>query len=218
MKRLFSIGIIVMQIFGMLIPSINTAPSDTPRPAEPITFSDIEEEPPEIALPEDEIARPAEVDYDIEGIDEFLRPDLIPVVEEIASQYQICPELIEAIIERESRGISDIYASEGSYGLMQVYKRWHIDRMARLGVTDLFDEYSNILVGTDYLNNLTEIYGDDLYLVLGKYNGQSDCAEGVPNEYAQVIIDRAAELEQLHDYHMSISVRENIVHSTGGIK
>lgn len=182
-----------------ITPAPATAVQETPAPV-------VEDEPEEIPIT-----------YKTDGVEEFLRPDLIPYIEEVSAQYGVKAELVEAMIETESKGQAT--ATCGScQGLMQVSRRWHKDRMDRLGVTDLYDERGNILVGVDVLCAYHDQYGDDLYLVLGKYNGQSDCAEGVPNEYAQVIIDRAAELEQLHDYHMSISVRENIVHSTGGIK
>lgn len=90
--------------------------------------------------------------------------------EDIGEQYNICPELIQAIIERESS--YDPYAKNGNcLGLMQVSSRWHSDRMEKLGVSDLYDPYSNILVGTDYLAELFDEAiesgrGDDLYYVL----------------------------------------------------
>lgn len=44
--------------------------------------------------------------------------------------------------------------------------------MERLGVDDLFDPYSNILVGADYLMELAEKHGD-VALVLSIYHGES---------------------------------------------
>ena len=41
---------------------------------------------------------------------------------------------------------------------MQVRRRWHEDRMARLGVTDLADPYGNFRVGCDYLAELLGKY------------------------------------------------------------
>lgn len=136
--------------------------------------------------------------YQTEGVEEFMRPDLVPYIKEVCDSYGVKAELVEAMIERESKGIADC-SYEGCYGLMQVYKKWHTDRMERLGVSDLYDEKGNILVGVDILMEYQELYGDDLYLVLGMYNGQDDCAEGVSNEYAEWIINRAYDLEQLHD-------------------
>ena len=126
--------------------------------------------------------------------------------EEIGEQYNICPELIMAIIERESSGQAD--AVNGSCkGLMQVSERWHCDRMEKLGVTDLYDPYSNILVGTDYLVDLIERY-EELPMVLMTYNGSSDAAERMESgnftEYATGIIERAEDLEKLRLYNGGI--------------
>ena len=126
---------------------------------------------------------------------EFVRPDLIPTIESIAAQYGVSPELIEAMIETESQGISSV--SNGScIGLMQVSTRWHADRAQRLGV-DLHTDEGNIAAGVDYLMELAE-ESDDLYYVLATYNGQSDAAEGKANGYADKILERAEELEYVH--------------------
>lgn len=118
-------------------------------------------------------------------------------------EYGISPELLMAIIERESRGDPGV-SSEGCYGLMQVAKKWHCQRMKRLGVTDLYDTDQNIHVGTDYLADLYKEHGD-IYLVLMTYNMGYDTAarlykQGKYSDYAQSIIDRAQELELLHEY------------------
>ena len=121
--------------------------------------------------------------------------------EEIGAKYNICPELLEAIIEQESSGNPNAVGVYGDIGLMQVIPKWHRDRMQRLGVTDLYDPYSNILVGTDYLMELAEEY-EDLATVLMIYNGSSNavsrCEAGNYTEYAKSIMERSAELERLH--------------------
>lgn len=126
---------------------------------------------------------------------------------EIGGMYNICPELIQAIIERESG--YDPYAKNGNcIGLMQVSSKWHTDRMKELGVTDLYDPYSNILVGTDYLAELFDEAiksgrGDDLYYVLMRYNLKTSTAnsrweEADYTDYAIEVSERAAELEREH--------------------
>lgn len=126
---------------------------------------------------------------------------------EIGEKYNICPELIQAIIERESG--YDPYAKRGScIGLMQVSEKWHSDRMEELGVTDLYDPYSNILVGTDYLAELFDESiqsgrGDDIYYVLMRYNLKTSTANslwdsGEYTDYAIEVSERAAELEREH--------------------
>lgn len=124
----------------------------------------------------------------------------IDYIEVIAEEKNICPELIEAIIEQESSW--DPKAKNGDcIGLMQVSLKWHRDRMERLGVSDLLDPYDNILVGIDYLAELFEKY-EDPALVLMIYNGDCKfprCLEtGEMSEYASKILERSAELERLH--------------------
>lgn len=121
---------------------------------------------------------------------------------EICGSYNICPELVMAIVERESSGKAD--AKNGScIGLMQVSERWHKDRMEKLGVTDLYDARGNILVGVDYLSELSTKY-NDLPLTLMVYNGSSDAMlraeSGDYTDYAKDVINRSIELEGLHEY------------------
>ena len=75
-----------------------------------------------------------------------------------------------------------------SYGYMQVQPRWHKDRMARLGVTDLLDPYSNFLVGCDFLAELLAKY--DLPNALTYYNSGSPGY----NQYARDVINYMNEL------------------------
>ena len=70
--------------------------------------------------------------------------------------------------------------------------------MERLGVTDLTDPYDNILVGVDYLQELTRRYVDQA-MVLMIYNGDSRAWKfwetGEMSKYAAKILERAEELE-----------------------
>ncbi len=121
----------------------------------------------------------------------------------IGAEYGICPELLMAMIERESSGNADAFNSAGDFGLLQVNQSWHYERMEKLGVTDLYDPYSNILVAADYLKELFEEH-EDLYIVLMKYNMNHKMAEtlysqGNYSEYAIEVAERAWELEQLHE-------------------
>lgn len=85
---------------------------------------------------------------------------------------------------------------------MQISPRWHRDRMECLGVTDLFDERSNILVGADYLAELFEKY-EDAAVVLMIYHGEKDAIkkaeQGDISNYAIGILERTAELERIHE-------------------
>lgn len=116
-------------------------------------------------------------------------------------EYDISPELLMAIIEKESSGKPEVYNGK-CQGLMQVSAKWHKDRMARLNCDNLFDEEQNIHVATDFLAELVEEYGD-MRLVLMMYNMRKDTAlenwrKGEITPYATEIIKRAEELEKIH--------------------
>ena len=113
--------------------------------------------------------------------------------------YQICPELLEAVIEEESNGDPDAVGELGEIGLMQIYPKYHRIRAEHLKVYNLFDPEGNILVGADYLAELFELY-EDPGTVLMAYNGTKDAIErgrrGDYTDYAEKVMKRAAQLEQ----------------------
>lgn len=119
----------------------------------------------------------------------------------VAEQYNIAPELIMAIIETESSGKAN--AKNGSCkGLMQINVSCHKDRMNRLNVTDIYDPYSNVLVGADYLYELFTEY-EDAELVLMLYSGKPNAIKlyesGQITNYARNIIKRSDELQKLKE-------------------
>lgn len=143
------------------------------------------------------VAAPAPVGA---GGDTPLTAAQIGICEEAGEEYGICPELLEAIMERESGG--QRYAANGSCkGLMQVSVRWHADRMARLGVSDPYDERGNVMVAADYLADLFAEC-DDPALVLMEYHGEGGARErarsGEASAYAEGILERSAQLERMH--------------------
>lgn len=77
-----------------------------------------------------------------------------------ACSYGLDPALVIAVIWRESCYQVDAVGDAGqAIGLMQIQPRWHVERMDRLGVTDLGDPRSNILVGCDILAEVIGQYG-----------------------------------------------------------
>lgn len=130
----------------------------------------------------------------------YIQEQYVETCVQIGEEYAICPELLMAMIERESRG--DASANNGGCkGLCQISEKWHEDRMERLGVTDIFDPEDNIRLCADYLCELGAEY-EDIGLVLMKYHGESDAEEkaeqGILSEYAEWILERSEELERAH--------------------
>lgn len=123
--------------------------------------------------------------------------DVYEIAVEVGEEYNICPEFLQAMAFYESSYKPD--SKNGNcVGLMQISTKWHTERAERLGVTDLYDPYGNMLVAADYLIELFHEYGD-IGVVLMKYNGDSRALEdGYLSEYAQRILTMSAELERMH--------------------
>ena len=78
-----------------------------------------------------------------------LDADLQAFIINECSAYDIDPALVMAVIDRESEFRADAVGDNcNSFGLMQIQKRWHEDRMERLGCDDLMNPYQNVTVST----------------------------------------------------------------------
>ena len=136
------------------------------------------------------------------GIDSKLPEEYTQYCEEAGRIYNICPELLEAIIEAESGGDPDAVGQAGEIGLMQIYPMYHMNRMEDIGVRYLFDPRSNIFVGADYLAELFEEH-KDTGTVLMVYNGVQNAKErgkiGNYTEYAKSIMKQTISLERARE-------------------
>lgn len=124
--------------------------------------------------------------------------------------WSLCEErginyyVVVALIERESRYKWDASGdNENSKGYMQIYEKWHKDRMEAEGVTDLYNPYGNIRVGLNFLQELTGGGANaDYHYVLMSYNmGESRAKElfemGIcTSDYSTTILQRAQEIQQ----------------------
>lgn len=140
----------------------------------------------------------------IDADDTYISEEIQSLCDEIGNQTGYCPEFLMSIIESESSGRQ--YAENGSCkGLMQINTDWPeiADYMNTHGYTDIYDYETNIRLGCYVLDQKREIYGDNIYAVLMAYNGSSNVSERVENEdytdYAVEVVNRAWELERLHD-------------------
>ena len=129
-------------------------------------------------------------------LDEDLQLHIIKLCEE----HNISPALVFAVIEQESRFDASAVGDDGkSMGLMQIYQKYHQDRMDKLGCGDLMDPYDNVKVGVDYLAELFNM-NPDIYWVLHSYNGGIAYANERMqtrnySDYAVNVAARAKELE-----------------------
>lgn len=122
---------------------------------------------------------------------------IVEITERVGEQYDICPELLQAIAWRESRFDADAVNASGTcFGLMQVSEKWHSHRMN--DGENLLDPETNIRVATEYLSELFERY-EDPAIVLMIYNGDSRWSKSnYISGYAEDILSLSAELEDFH--------------------
>lgn len=135
--------------------------------------------------------------YDID-----LDTDLQQRIFDICDEKGIDPTIVIAMAWVESRHTVDAIGDHGnSLGLMQIQPRWSLERMERLGVTNLLDPYQNVLVGIDILAEKLDKYDGNVSMALMAYNaGDSGAynnwfADGVyTNQYSENVMAYATSL------------------------
>ena len=109
---------------------------------------------------------------------------------QLCSQYGIDYSVVFSVIQQESHFNPNAVSASGSgaSGLMQIIPRFSAGRMAKLGVTNLFDPASNILVGVDMLAEYYYATGSwTAALTLYRYGTASGSSD-----YAQLILSQAS--------------------------
>jgi soluble lytic murein transglycosylase-like protein len=96
-------------------------------------------------------------------------PQLARNIDTVATEYKVDRTLILSVVWGESRCKPEAHGKSDDRGLMQVIPKWHGRRMARLGVTNLFDPLQNLRTGTDFLSALGVT--EDPVHALATYNG-----------------------------------------------
>lgn len=114
------------------------------------------------------------------------------IVEQAASIYNVDPNLIYAVIKRESSFNKDAVSQSGAKGLMQIMDPTAKQMARRIDSIDdknydVFDPYTNIHIGTKYLSYLIKYFDGNYYLAIIAYNagmGRVDTwLEAEYNEY-----------------------------------
>ncbi len=126
---------------------------------------------------------------------------IIKLSEQIGKEYNICPELLQAMAFKESTFRPK--AENGTcIGLMQINEPFHRERMDKLGINDLYDPKQNMIMAADYLIELFEKH-EDIGIVLMVYNGSKNPEEyvtrtGKLSDYAEQVLELSAVLEEQH--------------------
>lgn len=111
-------------------------------------------------------------------------------------------EIVFALIEKESSCRYDAVGDDGcSVGYMQLYQKWHTERMEELNCHDLLNPYQNVMVGVSYLAELQGRFGN-IEDVLAAYNyGPTGAQKHLWSKgkhwysYNEQIVERANELK-----------------------
>jgi len=106
-------------------------------------------------------------------------PELLELVDSIATEQGIDPFLARAVIQAESAFYTRARSRTGALGLMQLMPK----TAERFGVLDPFDPRQNITGGVKYLRWLSDNFNGDLPKVVAAYNaGEAAVARygGIP--------------------------------------
>ena len=90
---------------------------------------------------------------------------------EASKQYNVEPYLVASIINSESSFDKCVVSQKGAVGLMQIMPSTAsmVAKQLKLSEYDLFDEQTNIKIGTYYLSTLLSYFGD-LSVAICAYN------------------------------------------------
>lgn len=106
--------------------------------------------------------------------------ELRAAIDDAARREGLTPDLLRAMIGKESGFRPCAVSRRGAQGLMQLMPA----TQSEYGVTDPFDPKQSIDAGARMMKRLLDRYGGDLALALGAYNagpGQVDRHGGVPD-------------------------------------
>jgi soluble lytic murein transglycosylase-like protein len=111
--------------------------------------------------------------------DPIAESDLASIVRENAIAQNMSPDLIRAVIRRESASYSCAVSPKGAIGLMQLMP----ETSQQFGA-DPFDARQNVEAGSKYLKQLLTRYKGDQKLALAAYNAgpaRVDAVGGIPD-------------------------------------
>lgn len=109
---------------------------------------------------------------------------------EAGRRVGLTPELLIAIMHKESTFRPKVQNRYGAQGLMQVVRRWHREKLK--ASESLFDPAVNVRVGADILEEYLESVGGDLSKALAKYSGNS-------RGYANKVLGESRKLAHVAD-------------------
>ncbi len=120
-----------------------------------------------------------------------------PMVQEASQREGLTPDLLRAVIQKESSYLPCAVSADGAEGLMQLMPGTAAD----LGVENPFDPRQNVDGGAKYLKQMLDRYGSNLMLALAAYNAGPSRTDNagvlpLPAETASYVSDILQKLGQ----------------------
>ena len=116
------------------------------------------------------------------------------IIGKAASENDLDPDLIRAVIKTESGFRADAVSAKGAKGLMQLMPGTARD----LGVKNPFDPEENIKAGSRYLKGLLDRYDGDRDLALAAYNWGMGNVERKPGRFPRETLDYIARVNRYY--------------------
>lgn len=162
------------------VPTEPTQPAPTePAPTEPVPTEPVPTEP----AP----TEPADQPQEAYVPNVALSGQLTYYTLSLCSQYGVDSSIIFSVMYQESKFNPSAVSGSGAIGLMQIIPRFSQARMSKLGVADLYDARSNILVGVDMLAEYYYAEGSWIGALTRYRYGTSSGS----TDYAAMILSRA---------------------------
>ena len=140
--------------------------------------------------------------YFVDIVDGYITEESIfSICKDVGNKYGIDPYILQSIAYTESRYYVRAAGSSNDTGLCQIVPKWNQDRIKRLGITDLYDPYSSILLCAEIMDELKGYeHGNDISYVLMAYNMGATGAKkkyesGYISDYAKKVLAKKKELE-----------------------
>jgi soluble lytic murein transglycosylase-like protein len=141
-----------------------------------------------------DVAMPAAVLSPQAFCEAIVQPELIRMIDNVASRQDIDPSLVREVARQESGFRPCAVSAKGAEGLMQLMPQ----TQAQLDVQDPFHAQESLEAGSKLLKQLLDRYDGDLSLALSAYNAgpyRVDKAGGIPEipetkNYVSSILDR----------------------------
>ncbi|MBI4465716.1 MAG: lytic transglycosylase domain-containing protein [Acidobacteria bacterium] len=138
-------------------------------------------------------------------------PVLDGMIHQAATEHQVDPELVRAVVQVESNFNPYAVSPKGAQGLMQLVPA----TARRFGVRNVFDPRANLDGGIRYLKYLMQLFNGDLRLTLAAYNAGENAvgrSGGVPTyPETQEYLRKISRLYPLSTMSGSRSVTSRIV-------